>query len=56
MAMQCHASDDHARHQHYGNGRRHDTSVCDTPHALHEKVNSSGKPLKRGVLRTSFMR
>jgi hypothetical protein len=54
-AVQCDARDDYGRHQHDGNSRRHDASVCDTPHPRHEKVYSSGRPPNRGVRRTSFM-
>ena len=49
------AGDDYGRYQHYGNGRGHEASKCDTPHARHSKVRSSGNPPKRSVRRTSFM-
>jgi hypothetical protein len=54
-AVQCDASDDYCRHQHFDNSRRHDASICDTPHARHKKVYSSGNPPNRSVRRTSFM-
>jgi hypothetical protein len=54
-AVQCDARDYHGRYQHYGNSRRHDASVCDTPHARHEKVYNSGNPPNRVVRRTNFM-
>jgi len=54
-AVQRDAQDDYGRYQHYGNSHHHDASVCDTPHAGHTKVYSSGNPPNRGVLRASFM-
>jgi hypothetical protein len=54
-AVQRYARDDYGRYQHYGNSHHHEASICDTPHAWHAKVYSSGNPPNRVVLRTSFM-
>ena len=46
------ACDNHNRNQHYSN-RRHDASICETPHVRHSKVYRSGNSSNRDVLRMS---
>jgi hypothetical protein len=55
MPLPSDAYDDHDRDQHYRN-RRHDASVCETPHVRHSKVYTSDNPPNRFVRRTSFIR
>jgi hypothetical protein len=55
MTVPTDARDDHDRDHHYSN-RRHDASMCETPHSRHSKVYSSAKPPNRFVRRASFIR
>jgi hypothetical protein len=55
MPVPSDAHDDHDRDHHYSN-RRHDASVCETPHVRHSKVYTSGSSPNRFVRRTSFIR